>query len=152
MQCPTCGYEIDPPPQRSKKCPACHNLIVRRLKYTTGVAVYLKERQVPSFDRQQKKAKFTSLKRHRIQTLKSQKRMGFTHVQILQDAMSESACATCKALFGKKIPINEALAGSPIPNGCEREFCCQCQYTPVVSSYNVNADKNLEDYIRLMRN
>lgn len=51
--CPSCGYTLDPPPDRSRHCPSCRQpIIVRRVD---GRAVLLVESAVPIFDRERQR-------------------------------------------------------------------------------------------------
>ena len=51
--CPSCGYILDPPPERSRRCPSCRQQIV--VRHADGRAVYLVESAVPIFDRERKR-------------------------------------------------------------------------------------------------
>jgi len=54
VACPYCAYPLDPPPDRSRRCPSCHQLVVvRRIE---GRTVYLVESSVPVFDRERQRA------------------------------------------------------------------------------------------------
>jgi predicted RNA-binding Zn-ribbon protein involved in translation (DUF1610 family) len=51
--CPSCGYGLDPPPERNRRCPSCREpIIVRR---ADGRTVYLVESAVPIFDRERQR-------------------------------------------------------------------------------------------------
>ena len=48
--CPSCGYPLDPPPTRDRRCPSCRQpILVRR---TEGRLVFLTEEAVVVFDRE----------------------------------------------------------------------------------------------------
>ena len=51
--CPSCGYRLDPPPKRDRRCPSCRlRIVVRR---TEGRLVYLTEDAVVVFDRERQR-------------------------------------------------------------------------------------------------
>jgi len=53
VACPYCAYPLDPPPERSRRCPSCHQLVVvRRIE---GRTVHLVESSVPIFDRERQR-------------------------------------------------------------------------------------------------
>ena len=51
--CPYCGYGLDPPPERSRRCPSCRQQIV--VRRADGRTVYLVESAVPIFDRERQR-------------------------------------------------------------------------------------------------
>ncbi len=51
--CPSCGYPLDPPPERNRRCPSCREqIVVRRIE---GRLVYLTEAAVVVFDRERQR-------------------------------------------------------------------------------------------------
>ena len=49
--CPYCGVILDPPPGRSRKCPACKEAIVRRKDWRgAGTILYLSQDEARAFD------------------------------------------------------------------------------------------------------
>ena len=51
--CPYCAYTLDPPPERSRRCPSCRQPIV--VRHPDGRTVLLVESAVPIFDRERQR-------------------------------------------------------------------------------------------------
>ena len=51
--CPSCGYVLDPPPVRGRRCPSCRQPIV--VRHADGRPVFLVESAVPIFDRERQR-------------------------------------------------------------------------------------------------
>ncbi len=51
--CPSCGYPLDPPPQRDRRCPSCRERIV--VRHVDGRLVHLTEGAVVVFDRERRR-------------------------------------------------------------------------------------------------
>ena len=53
VTCPYCAYPLDPPPERSRRCPSCRQLVV--VRRIDGRTVFLVESAVPVFDRERQR-------------------------------------------------------------------------------------------------
>lgn len=53
VTCPYCAYPLDPPPERSRRCPSCRRMIV--VRRSDGRTVVLVESAVPVFDRERQR-------------------------------------------------------------------------------------------------
>jgi ferredoxin len=112
--CPTCGVELDPPPEAKRKCPSCKEVIYVRsfpdgrrhlLNEATLAdqeAAWGKEREAKEKAKRQQWRKDTA--RENRAELAELRREGAEEIEIVVD---DEACEACRTLADKGWPIKE---------------------------------------------
>lgn len=135
--CPYCGEVMDPLPKAKKRCPSCGQSVYVR-SGPDGIRNLLREVDLPPMA-----ARWDAYQENRADEAAATinveaAALSQASLQSLHDAgvkvveMSESmpdACPTCRALAGRRYPIQRAPT-IPVP-GCTNDIC-RCDYLPVV--------------------